>query len=334
MKAAERRAWHVGEDLAARYANGSATEPDAWSLEKHVESCRTCAGRVSAAVRAGPSGGDLAAGRAALLAAVEAEGVPHTAQAPEATRVAPPVQAQVHAPLPRPQGNAPHPAGPLLDALPRPRPLFRLWAFGPAPRRSWLASVVLVAIGAVLLAYAGGMAVGPAARPLLLTLAPLVPLAGVAASYGRHADPMHEINASTPGGGLRLLLLRTAVVLGVSVPLLTVAGAVLPDAPGVPGAAAWLLPGLALTLTALVLGSWLGCRTAAAAVATGWALAVTLPAVSSWGADGDGPVGQLPVHIAPYLDSPGAQNGWAAAVVVCAGLLVVRRTSFDRLENS
>ncbi|MYZ41239.1 zf-HC2 domain-containing protein, partial [Streptomyces sp. SID4917] len=134
-------------------------------------------------------------------------------------------------------------------------------------------ALVLVAAGAVGLAYGAGFA---GARPLLLALAPVLPLAGVAVSYGEHADPMHEIGASTPGGGLRLLLTRTTAVLAVSLPLLTLAGALLPSSAAsmeVPGAAAWLLPALALTLATLVLGSYVGCRTAAGAVAGAWAVA-------------------------------------------------------------
>ncbi|MFF6905713.1 hypothetical protein ACFY9Q_07225 [Streptomyces sp. NPDC012389] len=55
-------------------------------------------------------------------------------------------------------------------------------------------------------------------RPLLLVTAPVLPLAGVALSYGRHADPLYEVVTSTPSGGLRLLLIRAAAVLAVSVP--------------------------------------------------------------------------------------------------------------------
>ncbi|MEV7899701.1 hypothetical protein AB0O63_36695, partial [Streptomyces cyaneofuscatus] len=60
--------WHVGGELAARYAAGTAAESEAWSLEKHVEACGACAAVVSSAVRAGPETGPLLAGiRAAVL---------------------------------------------------------------------------------------------------------------------------------------------------------------------------------------------------------------------------------------------------------------------------
>ncbi|GAA4939505.1 hypothetical protein GCM10023238_01470 [Streptomyces heliomycini] len=59
----------------------------------------------------------------------------------------------------------------------------------------WLPAVLLVAVGAVALAHGAAFA---HARPWLLALAPVVPVAGVALSYGPHADPKHEITAATP----------------------------------------------------------------------------------------------------------------------------------------
>ncbi|WP_066954040.1 hypothetical protein [Streptomyces lushanensis] len=319
-------AWHVDDSLATAYAAGSAPEPGAWSLEKHIESCGACAVLVSTAVRRGAAGPVLAEVREAVLAA--------------AVRPAPP------APLTPPLG-----------------PTARvLWAAGPALRGPWLVALLLVAAGAVGLAYGAGFA---GARPLLLALAPVLPLAGVAVSYGEHADPMHEIGASTPGGGLRLLLTRTTAVLAVSLPLLTLAGALMPSSvsmaptastvpsvfavPSVteaasvasvastraPGAAAWLLPALALVLATLVLGSYAGCRTAAGAVGGAWALAIAGPLLGASRLDGGVgitafPTAELSAYLTRLLAGAGAQGGWAAGAVVCAGLLVLRRRSFDR----
>ncbi|MEL5958573.1 hypothetical protein AADR41_28080 [Streptomyces sp. CLV115] len=202
-----------------------------------------------------------------------------------------------------------------------------LWAAGPALRGSWLVALVLVAVGAVALAYGAGA--GEAVRPLLLVVAPVLPLAGVGLSYGRHADPMHEITAATPSGGLRLLLTRAAAVLVVSIPALTLAGASLPASAGRPGAAAWLLPGLAMTLAALALGSYVGCRTGATSVAVAWAGAVVLPVLAT------SPPAALAAATgaARYFAGPAAQAGWAAGALVCAALLAVRRRSFDHLET-
>ncbi|MEU1801342.1 zf-HC2 domain-containing protein [Streptomyces sp. NPDC019937] len=295
-------AWHVTATQAASYADGSLPELDAWSVDKHLEACTPCAARVSAAARGGTAAPALAAVRTALLA---------TATAPDGV---PPV----HPPPPRPL---------------RPTGRARLaWAAGPALRGPWLVSLLVMAVGAVCAARvtgAGGV------RPLLLLLAPVLPSLGVAVSYGRHADPMHEIVVSTPSGGLRLLLTRTAAVLAVSVPLLTLAGLLLPDGSGGPGAAAWLLPGLALTLAALALGSYVGCRAATGTVSAGWLLAIGAPAAAEpGGPPGSLPSGALADSLATVLSGPAAQGCWAAAAAGCAGLLVLRRTSYDRLERS
>ncbi|MEU2674008.1 zf-HC2 domain-containing protein [Streptomyces sp. NPDC007164] len=343
--------WHVSEELAGRYAAGSVPETDAWSVEKHVETCGGCAARLSAAVRVQPeAGAALDAVRAGVLAAVVAQGTP--ARGPVEGPVRGPVEvAAPHAaagdgtPARRPvrgpaQVAAPHAAaaggtpakGPVRSAPFRfPGAATRtgrlLWAAGPALRGPWLLALVLVAVGAVALAYGAGA--GEAVRPLLLVVAPVLPLAGVGLSYGRHADPMHEITAATPSGGLRLLLTRTAAVLVVSIPALTLAGAALPASAGWPGAAAWLLPGLAMTLAALALGSYVGCRTGATSIAAAWAAAVVLPAFVT------SPPAALAAAAggARYFAGSTAQAGWAAGALVCAALLVVRRRSFDHLET-
>ncbi|MER6094850.1 zf-HC2 domain-containing protein [Streptomyces sp. NPDC001728] len=285
-------AWHVSDALALRYAEGSAAETDAWSLEKHVESCTSCAGRVSETVRAGVAGPALAAVRHELLTSLGHRPAPATAATP-------------HSRLGR---------------------RARLWyAVGPALRGSWVVAVLLVVGGAFGLAHGAGV---QGARGLLLAVSPVLPLAGVAVSYGRHADPLHEITAATPSGGLRLLLTRAAAVLGVCVPLLTAGGALLPSAAGIPGAAAWLLPGLALTLATLALGSFVGCQAAAATLGGGWLLAVTGPLLGPPDTPGAGAAA-----LAPYFSGPAAQGAWAAAALVCAALLALRRRSFDHLES-
>ncbi|MFI8346509.1 zf-HC2 domain-containing protein [Streptomyces sp. NPDC085596] len=282
--------WHVSDALAARYADGSLPEPDAWSLEKHLETCTGCASRVSGAVRGTAAGAVLMDVRTAVLAAAAREVAPV------------PVQ------------------GSGTGAFARRTRL--LWAAGPAVRGAWLIAVLVVAGGAMLLGLTGG----PEARTLLLAIAPVMPVAGVALSYGPHADPLHEVTASTPGGGLRLALTRTAAVLAVSLPVLTLAGLLLP-ASGAPAAAAWLLPGLALTLATLALGSFAGFRTASAVTAGGWLCAVLAPLP---GAPASQVTARLAERLAWCLGSAPAQSAWAAAVALSALLLAVRRTAYDR----
>ncbi|UYQ64352.1 zf-HC2 domain-containing protein [Streptomyces peucetius] len=308
--------WHVSHELAARYADGSAPEPDAWSLEKHVESCTGCASRVSAMVAAGAAGPLLAELRSGLLAT---------------TGTTAPVRRPFLSGLRAASEAGPHAAGRARPANPtaigrarRARAVVRLTGtFGHGLHRAWTVALLLVGAGALGLGYGAGFA---GARPLLLLVAPLLPLAGVGLSYGRHSDPAHEIAVSTPSGGLRLLLTRTAAVLAAGVPLLTAVGALLPSGAGGPGAAAWLLPGLALTLAALALGSYVGCRTAAAVLGAGWLAVVVLPVLAA-----------MPPEMADRLGhiagGPSAQGAWGVAAALCAGLLTLRRYSFDRLEK-
>ncbi|MFD4859251.1 zf-HC2 domain-containing protein [Streptomyces atratus] len=308
--------WHVGGELAERYAAGSVAETDAWSLEKHVETCGGCAARVSAAVRARQEAVVLLDGvRAGVLAAVAAEEAPESGpvRSNQVRFLASATGAVLNGRVRLP-GSATR-AGRLL------------WAAGPALRGAWLLALVLVAVGALALAYGAGL--GAATRPLLLVIAPVLPLAGVVVSYGRHTDPLHEITAATPSGGLRLLLTRTAAVLGVSIPALTLAGAALPASAAGPGPAAWLLPGLAMTLAALALGSYVGCRTGASSVAVAWAAAVLLPAFATSPLE----IGKPAAEAAKYFAGPAAQGGWAAGALVCAALLAARRRSFDHLET-
>jgi hypothetical protein len=290
--------WHATDTLAARYADGTLPESEAWSLEKHLEHCTSCATRVSHAVRAGTAGAVLGEVREAVLREAllqeallqelgSRSGVPGAGRFPRLARA--------------------------------------LWAAGPAVRGAWSLAVLVVALGAVALGYGAGVA---GARPLLLALAPVVPVLGVALSYGPHADPVHEIAAASPSGGLRLLLTRTVAVLLVSLPLLTLAGLLLPGS-GAPGAAAWLLPGLALTLASLALAGYVGSRAGAAVTCGGWLCAVLAPALTS---PSDGaPLARLAEQLSAVLDGPLAQGAWAASAVLCAAALAGRRAVYDRL---
>ncbi|WP_416980802.1 zf-HC2 domain-containing protein [Streptomyces sp. T028] len=296
--------WHVSDDLAARYADGTLPEADAWSLESHLERCGECAARVSGAVRRFPAPAlVLAEVREAVL-----DDVRQVVVAKDVREAAPPTP-----PAPRARLWSSF----LAQAL---------WAAGPAVRGAWLPAVLLVALGALGLAYGADV---EGVRPLLLALAPVVPVAGVAVSYGGYADPLHEIAAATPSGGLRLVLTRTAAVLGVSLPLLTVTGLLLP-ASGAPGAAAWLLPGLALTLASLALSGYVGCRAATAVTCGGWLAAVVAPVLASAGGT---PVTRLAEQLSRCLDGAPAQGAWAAAAVLCAAVLAVRRGAYDGLDR-
>lgn len=162
----------------------------------------------------------------------------------------------------------------LLLRIGVPGHLARLLAATPSLTLAWLAAVIVVLGCGVLLAQQGE-------RGLLvfLCVAALLPLAGVAAAFGRGLDPAYELTVAAPLSSVRLLLIRAAAVLTVTI---TLAGAA---ALGLPGfgwsAAAWLLPSLGLTIASLALATYVAPLTAFGTVSTLWIAGVLLsPLVS------------------------------------------------------
>ena len=152
-------------------------------------------------------------------------------------------------------------------------------------------------------------------RPsVVLLLAPVAPLAGLATAWSRHWDPAWETISGTSRAGLELLLRRTVTVLVVVLPLLTVAGWVLGKNP-----ALWLLPSLAFTAATLLLGGLIGVGRAAALLGGGWVLAVAVPAL-------------VAVRL-PVLVQSGSVPGWAAAAVILTALALLRAGDHRRLSS-
>jgi hypothetical protein len=143
-------------------------------------------------------------------------------------------------------------------------------------------------------------------RPsLVLLLAPVAPLAGLAVAWSRRSDPAWEIIAGTARAGFELLLRRTLVVLAGVIPPLALAGWYLGESP-----ALWLLPCLTFTATTLLLGGRIGVARAAAALGGAWLVVVAAPAVLTE---------RLPVLIRPE-----SLPGWLAAAVILTVLAVLR----------
>ncbi len=145
---------------------------------------------------------------------------------------------------------------------------------GAAPvfRIAWAAGLAAV-LGFILVASLAGHDRGLA---LFLAVAPLMPVAGVAAAYGPSADPSYELVVAAPYRMIRLVLLRSAAVLLTAVPLTVAAGILLPLDGAT--AVAWVLPSLAFTLAVLGAGSWVDPWAAAVAVGAGWVAAVAVSA--------------------------------------------------------
>ncbi|MFB7473544.1 zf-HC2 domain-containing protein [Kitasatospora sp. NPDC056184] len=202
---------------------------------------------------------------------------------------------------------APRLAG-AAPAPPRRRLIARLATWTTPAMTPWLAMVLAVTLLALLLDLAGP---GPERISLVLLLAPVLPVAGVALSWSRGLDPAYELTAATPRAGLPLVLRRTVAVLAVVIPALLAAG----RATGLT-AAQWLLPSLACTAATLALGGLVGITRAAVALLAVWAAAVAAPTLAA---------GRTP----PVLRADGLPPwGWGLLLALGAAVVLARRGAY------
>jgi hypothetical protein len=178
----------------------------------------------------------------------------------------------------------------------------RLLAATPTLRTSWLAALATTAALMAVLANT--------AHPVVfLVAAPLLPLLGVAASFGPRVDPTFEVTLVAPVDKFRLLLLRCAAVLSVTTALSAAASLALPRY-GLP-AVGWFLPALTLTLLTLAASPRLGPSRAAVAAGLGWIV-----------------LALSPLRSGVVLTAPG--QGAIAVTAVCVAVVVVlMRPAFD-----
>ena len=228
------RGWHADEQLLAGYLRGDTGPALGSSLEAHMIRCATCRDRVRALVDPAP----LRAVWDRLEESVQA----------------PPV-ALFHTLLRR-LGVPDH------DAL--------LLAAAPALRAGWLAGTLL-ALAFTAAAVAGG---GTRGAFLFLVVAPLVPVAGVAASYGPDIDGAYEPTVAAPYSGARLLLLRSVAILLTSVPVAALGGLLLPGP--IWTFVTWLMPAGAAVAVTLAGSTWTTPSRAAAGVAVAWLVVVAV----------------------------------------------------------
>ena len=281
--------WHADSELLDHYAAGTIDAARAFSLEAHLLACAGC--------------------RAAVAAAVPAERLTASWSDIE-DRLDAPRLGVVERLLLR-AGVHQHVA--------------RLLAATPALRLSWLLAVALVLAFAVAAAYGGR---GERGLLPFLVLAPLVPVAGVAAAFAPGVDPAYELALAAPLPAFRLLLVRCVAVLGVTVAVAAAASLALPDVGLL--AVAWLLPALALSVVSLAAGTFVPTLPAAGLVAGLWVAAVLGSEVNAAGGvaalRGPGPVESLLFH------APG-QAGLLVAALVAAAVVVWRRDEFEMGRN-
>jgi hypothetical protein len=228
---------HVEAELLAAYASGDVDGAHAYSIEAHVVDCSDC---------------QAAIGRLAAAARLQ--------------RVWADIEDRLDAPR----------VGPVEVVLARlgvPDHLARLLAATPSLSVSWLSAVAL-SLGFAAVAAAEGSERG---LLLFLCVAALLPLAGVAAAFGRGLDPTFEVAVAAPFSNVRLLLVRTAAVLVTTIALAGLAALTLPGVGWT--AAAWLLPSLGLTAMSLALATYIAPLSAFATVTTAWLAIVILSAL-------------------------------------------------------
>jgi hypothetical protein len=202
--------WHLDYELAGRYTGGRVNDVLAASVEQHLVACAACRGLIAATSPVD----------SLRLETVWAD-----------------IQERVEAP----------PVGWIergLRTLGLSEPTARLLAATPALRGAWLTAVLVVVGLAVVAAHQSERGLA-----MFMTLAPVLPLLGVAASFGPHADPTLEMAAASPYSLVRLLAVRSAFVIGTGMAPAAVAAAFLPGSGWI--AAAWLLPALAMSAVVL-----------------------------------------------------------------------------------
>lgn len=186
----------------------------------------------------------------------------------------------------------------------------RIIAATPAVRSSWVAATLGVA-----LFVAWGDRLEAHVLTAIAVLAPIVPVAGIAAAYGPWSDPMFDVTQASPSSGFRVLLLRSTAVLAVASLFVAVIAVVVPET-GI-DAVAWILPSLALCTASAMLSTFMPIARACVLVGAGWLVLAIAVAVS-------GPTSAL------FQGS--AQLGFCL-VTIGASLVLIRRRNHLEITN-
>lgn len=296
LPAAEASCPVIAPALVAGYVHGILRSEAAWSVEAHLPACATCrsvlAGHLDQA--------RLDRSRSIL-----------------ATRLALPDAGLAGGRLSRGTER-------LLVRCGVPAHVWRLLSVTPSLRRSWLAGVALAlgtAIGAARLATpdprlagtAGGMGGLQAGLLPFLILAPMLPLAGVAAAFSPRLDPAADLTVAAPVSGAWLFCVRSVAVIGAALVPIIVAAFALPTSGWLPLLV--VLPAMAVSAAALAASTVVRPLPAAIGAGAGWVVAVCAAALAA-----GSPAG---------IYSGAAQAAWLAVVAVACCLLAARHRTLD-----
>jgi hypothetical protein len=263
--------WHVDDIALREWLDGTDSPAMGASVEQHLLGCARCRQRVDQSV--------------------------HVASPP----LLPDLDAIWHRVQDRVEFAEPTPLERLLARIGLSPSDARLVAAAPAFRFAFLVGVVLV-LAFVAVAAALGNTHG---QILFLTVAPLLPCVAVAFSYDSDVEPALEQEFVTPYSPLRLVLLRTVAVLAVVLPLVLLAGAIVPE----PAPYLWLLPAAGFVIGVLALSTWTTPLRAASLVGVLWFLVIFVTALQvTWSA----------VLRAPY------QVGYLALAAASVAVLLAR----------
>ncbi len=240
--------WHADASVLAAYVDGTLDALAGASVEQHLLICAECRSRIATNVDAST----LTLGWDRVREGIERPTQPATIRSARRLGLTEPLSV-------------------LLTAT-------------ASLRTAWMSSS-LVALGFAFLATK--LSSGDVLWPFLL-VAPLIPVVGVAASYGPSTDPLETLIVTSPYGRTRLILVRSVAVLATCLPVAFLLGLALPGPQWV--AAAWLGPAVALIPILLAVAAFVGPRAAAAAIAIGWS-ATVLPSArvfsSTWPVETD-----------------------------------------------
>ncbi len=266
--------WHLDDETLQAYAEGTPLPVVGPSVEAHLPGCSECRSRFSSLVPDEPI--DLAWDR---------------------------IRADIEAPRRSLSERLLHSLGLSAESA-------RVLAAVPALRGAWLLGLLAVTV----FASVAALFAGDVGLTLFLMVAPLAPVAGVAASFGGDGDPSHELVTVTPYSALRLLLLRTLGVLATSVPVMILLGLVMPG-PAWLGVA-WLTPAAAGVTLTLLLAPTFGATAPAATIGAIWSVGVISAARIS-----------DPIAVV----EPAMQVALLAVTLAAGAALILRYPSLDHL---